>query len=103
MTKTVLMKVISVHEAAKHFLDTWIFNYGLPTDLIVGNGLQFTSKFFLNVFRIINGPNSFKTTNHSQKNGKLKTFNRTIITALHAYINAHPKDWDLYTSALTYA
>ena len=103
MTKTVPMKGVSAGEVAKHFVDNWVFNYGPPTDLLADNGKQFTSKFFLDVCRILNIHNSFTTTYHPQTNGQVERFNRTILAALRAYIHDHPKDWDLYTSALTYA
>ena len=71
--------------------------------LLADNGKQFTSKFFLDVCRILKVHNSFTTTYHPQTNGQVERFNRTILSALRAYVNDHPKDWDLYTSALTYA
>ena len=33
----------------------------------------------------------------------MERFNRTILAALRAYVADHPRDWDLYSSALTYA
>lgn len=46
---------------------------------------------------------SFKTTYHQQTNVKVETFNRNIFDVLRAYITDQARDWDLRTSALTYA
>ena len=46
--------------------------------------------------------NNFTTTYHPQANGKVESYNHKILAALRTYIADHPKDWDLYTDALTY-
>lgn len=67
------------------------------------NWKHFTSKLFLDVCRILHVQNSFTTTHHPQTNVQVEIFNRAILPALRAYINAHTRDLDLYTSVLTYA
>ena len=97
------MKGISAAEVARHFVRSWVFNYGPPEDLIADNGGCFTSKYFQDVCRIMNVHNSFTTTYHPQTNGQVERYNRTILAALRTYVADHPRDWDLYTDALKYA
>ncbi len=103
LTKTVPLRTQSATEVAKAFVNEWVFNYGPPSDLLADNGKCFTSKFFQDVCRIINTHNSFTTTYHPQANGQVERFNRTIKAAIRSYLSDHPRDWDLYTGALTYA
>jgi len=84
-------------------VNEWVFTYGPPAELIADNGRQFTSRFFQDVCKILTIHNSFTTTYHPQTNGQVERFNRTILSALRTYIADHPRDWDLYSSALTYA
>jgi len=103
LTKTIPMKGISAAEVARCFVNEWVFNYGPPKELISDNGGCFTSKFFLDVCSILSIKNNFTTTYHPQANGQVERYNRTILAALRTYVADHPKDWDLYTDALTYA
>lgn len=103
LTKSVPLKSISAAEVAKAFVNEWVFNYGPPKELISDNGKCFTAKFFQDVCRILNIQNSFTTTYHPQTNGQVERYNRTLKAAIRSYLNDHPKDWDLYTSSLTYA
>ena len=97
------MKGISAADVAKYFVNDWVFQYGPLTELISENGGCFTSKFFLNVCSILSIKNNFTTTYHPQANGQVERYNRTILATLRTYVADHPKDWDLYTDALTYA
>lgn len=75
--------------------------YGPPEVLIAENGGYFTSKFYQDVCRILSIKNNFTTTYHPQKNGQVYRYTRTIIAALRMYVADNPRDWDLYTDALT--
>eukprot|EP00171_Calliarthron_tuberculosum_P018817 IDg18817t1 len=55
------------------------------------------------VYRILGVKPQFTTTYHPKANGQTERFNRTILSSLRRFIADHPKDWDLYTDALTYA
>ena len=103
MKKTVPLKGVSAAEVAKAFVNTWVFNYGPPVELVSDNGTCFTSKYFQDVCRIMSIQNNFTTTYHPQTNGQVERYNRTILAALRTYVADHPRDWDLYTDALTYA
>lgn len=91
------MKRVSAWEVANYFVGNWHFNYDPLTDLIADNEKQLTSKFVLDVCRILNVHNSFKMTYNRQKNGQVEIFNRTSLADLPAYIDDHPCHWDLYT------
>ena len=103
LVRTVPLKNVTAITVAEAFTKHWIFVYGPPVSVLSDNGKQFTAKFFQDVCRIIGIKNVFTTTYHPQTNGQVERFNRTILAALRHYVGDHPKDWDLYSDALTYA
>ena len=103
LVRTVPLKKITAYSVAHAFVHYWIFAYGVPIDVLSDNGGQFVSKFFGDVCRIVGTKLRFTTTYHPQANGQVERFNRTILAALRHYISDHPKDWDLFTDALTFA
>ena len=102
LTKTVPMRSITALVVAKAFCEHWVFVYGPPVTLLSDNGRQFVAKFFQAVCRILGTRNVFTTAYHPQTNGQTERFNRTLKSALRRYVAEHQKDWDLYSSALTF-
>ena len=54
LVRTIPLKTVSAVEVEKAFVNNWVFTYGPPEDLISDNEKQFTSRFFLDVCRILN-------------------------------------------------
>lgn len=70
ISEKILRKVIWGVEVAKHFLKSWVLNYG-PLDIpIADNGGWFTSKFFQEVYRIMYINNKYTTTHHPKQMGR---------------------------------
>ena len=103
LTRTAPLKTISAEAVAKAFAKEWVFAYGPPTTVLSDNGKQFTANFFQSLCRILGTKNVYTTTYNPKCNGQVERFNRTILAALRHYLDDHPKDWDLFTDALTYA
>ena len=101
LVRTVPLKKISAVHIAQAFVHNWVFVYGPPVTLLSDNGTQFTAKYFQNICRILGTRNVFTTTYHPQANGQVERFNRTILSALRKYTGDHPKDWDLFSDAVT--
>lgn len=80
-----------------------MFKFGPTSELISDNRCQFTSKFFKDFYRILTIHNVFNTTYHPKTNAQAEIFNKKILDAIRCYINDHPRDCDLFTTALTYA
>jgi transposase InsO family protein len=103
LTKTVPLRRITTNVIAHAFITHWVLNYGPPTYVLSDNGKQFTAKFFMDVCRIVGTKNYFTTTYHPQANGQVERFNSTLVQAMRHFIADHPRDWDLYSDAVTYA
>ena len=103
LVRTIAMKTIRAKTIAKAFVEHWIFVYGTPIWVLSDNGPQFAAKFFQDVCRILGAKNLFTSTYHPQCNGKVERFNRTMLAALRTYVADHPRDWDFFTDAITFA
>ena len=103
LVRTVALKRITAAEIAKAFVHHWVFVYGTPVSVLADNGKQFVSRLFQEICRILGIKNVFTTTYNPQTNGQVERFNRTMLAVLRHYVAEHPKDWYLFTDALTYA
>ncbi len=102
LTRTVPLTNTSTPTVAKAFCEHWVFAYGAPVYLLTDNGSQFASKFFLDVCSILGVKQLFTTTYHPQTNGQAERFNRTLLQALRNYIAEHQRNWDQFSSAITF-
>lgn len=50
----------------------------------------------------MNIENIFTTIYIPETNGKVERHNGTILTALHTYEAYNPRQWDLYTNAVSF-
>lgn len=78
------------------------FTNGPPEERGADSGGCFTSKFFLEICRIMLIKNDFRTTSHPQTNEQVEEYNKAILATLRKYVQDHPRDGDLYTDGLTY-
>jgi transposase InsO family protein len=103
LTRTVPLRTTTALVCARAFCDHWVYAYGAPRHVLTDNGPQFTAKFFHAVCRELGIEKAFATAYHPQINGQVERFNRTILNSLRGYIAENQKNWDEFTSALTFA
>lgn len=103
LTKKVPMKGTSTEEVAKHFMNAWVFNYGLPEHLMEDNSDCFCIKGLSGRLEHHGHLEQFQNNVQPQNNGQVELFNRKILAALRTCVEDHLSDWELYTDALTYA
>ena len=103
LVRTVPLKKVAASEVAKAFVHHWVFPYDASIWLLSDNGKQFIEKHFRETCRMLGVKNLYTTTYDPQINGQVERFNRTILASLRHYVADHPKDWDLFSDALTYA
>eukprot|EP00171_Calliarthron_tuberculosum_P005511 IDg5511t1 len=103
MGRAISLKTVSAFDVARAFTLHWAFAYGIPKTVLTDNEKQFKAKFLQQVYRILGGKPQFTTKYHPKANSQTEHFNRTILVSLRRFIADHPKDWNLYTDAFTYA
>ncbi len=79
-----------------------MYNFGPPVYVLTDNGTQFASKFFSEACQILGIGKLFTTSYHPLTNGQAERFNRTILNSLRSYVAEHQRDWDAYSSLVTY-
>lgn len=68
LTKSIPPRDISEKAVAHAFLNQWALTYGPPTLLITGNGKQFVSMFFQEIYRVLGTASLLTTTYNSKSN-----------------------------------
>ena len=81
-----------------------IFRYhGLPKSIISDRDKLFTSKFWTSLFRSLGTSLQFSTAYHPKIDGQTERTNRTLISAICAFINPHHTNWDSLLPSLEFA
>ncbi|CDF34348.1 unnamed protein product [Chondrus crispus] len=63
----------------------------------------FNAKFFHSTCRVLGITNLYTSAYHSQTNGQVERYNRTISSMLRKYVGEHQDDWYVYVGPLMYA
>jgi len=103
MTRAIPLQRIDAESISAAFLDYWVAAYGPPATVLSDNGPQFRSTFFQGVCSLLGITNRYSTTYHSQKNGQVERYNRTIVGQLRTYVEDQQDRWDNLVSMLTLA
>jgi len=94
MARAIFLQRIDAETIAAAFLDNRVAAYGPPATLLSDNGPQFRSTFFHGVCSLLGISNRYSTTHHSQTNGQVERYNRTIVGQLRTYVEDHQDRWD---------
>jgi hypothetical protein len=86
-------KTITGEETSKLFLDNIYHIHGLPNDIVLDRGTQFTSNFWRGLFQLLNVKINLSTVYHPQTNGQIKRVNQIFKQYLHCTINYQQDDW----------
>jgi len=103
MTRAIPLQRIDAETIAAAFLDNWVADYGPPATVSSENGPQFRSSFFEGVCSLLEISNRYSTTYHTQTNGQVDRYNRTIVGQLRTHLEDHQDRWDELVSMLTLA
>jgi transposase InsO family protein len=82
-------------DLARIFFDTVFRNHGMSRVLLSDNGPQFHSDFWTDFFALLRTEVKLTSTYHSQSNGGLEKFNKTLIQTLLSYVSVRQDDWGL--------
>lgn len=94
---------MSLWHIANKFFDHLTVPYGIPTNTLPDNGLQFLRNFLATMCVRLSVENLMTTAYHSQSSFQAETFSKRKVSCLRRYVTKHQKDWDLFVQPSTCA
>lgn len=83
-------------------VESWVFRYGIPVNVLCDNSSEFVSRFFKGVSQSICINNEFLSNYHWNTNDQTEIINRKILQVLRCYLLDHLKYWEVEVQVLTY-
>jgi hypothetical protein len=80
--------------SAKLFFRNWYRLYGLPSKIISDRDGRFISKFWRELFRLMQTKLAMSTSHHPQTDGQTEKANRTLEEMARHYVNYAQNNWD---------
>lgn len=68
--------------------------FGFPSSLHSDQGKQFEGSIFIEMCKVLNIKKTRTSPYHSQCDGLVERFNKTLITMLRSFVDEHQSDWD---------
>lgn len=101
LTRVVSVPEIPALHVAVVVLENWIVAYGIPNTIMTDNCSHFVASGFV-ALGAVTGTKLITTTEyHSQSNGQVERFKKTLVARLQRYIVKHQTKWDTYVQPLT--
>ena len=88
---------------AKHLEDGVFLVHGIPQTIILDNGVQFASKELNSLFERYNVPNIHFTPKYTPQINTVERYNRTIMTAVSAFVETDHRTWDVNLPKIQFA
>ena len=89
-----------MEKAAKLFFSNVVKHFGLPKDIVNDRDARFTSRFWVELFKLFGSKLKFSTINHPQTDGQTERINALLEEYLKHYVTATQKNWvDLLDTA----
>ncbi len=84
-------------------LNWWICWFGLPLEIVLDQGKEFTNQMVQKLFVALNIRRTTTSSYHPQYNSQAEVCNKTIAKYLAAFVNDSTLDWEIYVCALIIA
>ena len=85
--------IATVEETARLAYRSWTHQFGLPGSIVSDRDKLFTSKFWKELHRLLNVNIKLSTAFHLETDGSSERSNKTVVKALHGYVNRRGTDW----------
>ena len=89
--------------AAKLFFNHWYRWFGLPRKIVSDRDGRFVSRFWRELFRLVQTRLAMSTSHHPQTDGQTEKTNRTLEEMARHYVNYQQTNWDEVLPGLEHA
>lgn len=96
------LRDIEAETVANTIFRGWIKSYGCPQELHSDQGVQFESRLFKELCKMLQ-INKTRTTAYPQSDGMIERLNRTVKDVLSKYISVHQNDWEKFVDGVVFA
>ena len=101
-------EVIALKTVDAKAVQNWLTNeivprYGVPTELITDQGVQFVSNNFKDFCNSLGVKQKFTSPFHPQTDGMVERFNRTFLNMIRNYVNENQTDWSSHIPLILFA
>uniref|UniRef100_A0A3P9H9G2 Integrase catalytic domain-containing protein n=1 Tax=Oryzias latipes TaxID=8090 RepID=A0A3P9H9G2_ORYLA len=93
----------SATTSAQRLVDEMFSRFGVPEELHSHQGRNFESRLFAEVCQRLGIKKTRTTPLHSQSDGLVERFNRTLATQLAILTSRHQRDWDQHLTLVLWA
>ena len=96
-------KTVIGEETAKLFFDNIYCIHGLPNDIVLYRGTQFTSNFWRGLFQLLSMKINLFVVYHLQIDGQTKRVNQVLKQYLHCIVNYQQDNWTYFLLLVEFA
>ena len=86
----------TAQSVADAICERWLPTHGFPQVLHSDQGKEFNNRVILRICELLRCAKTRTTPYHSQSDGLVERFNRTVLTMLAMFVNEEKSDWDDY-------
>ncbi|CAJ0919665.1 unnamed protein product [Ranitomeya imitator] len=90
---TPLSGLPSAPKLAKLFIQHVLRLHGLPLHIVSDRGVQFISRFWRSLCKLLDVALEFSSAYHPQSNGQVERVNQVLTNYLRHFVNGHHSDW----------
>ena len=88
---------------ATAFINSWVTSLGIPEQITVDQGSEYTAKLFRELCKILHIDLKYINVNHAQANAQIERQNRNILTYIRKYIEENEQSWSAMLNHISFA
>ena len=97
------VQTVTARQTAQLFMDHVVKLHGWPSTIVSDRDPRFTSDFWTSLMKHMKVHLNMSSADHPETDGQTERMNRTLLSMIRAFTNAHGTNWSTYLSMLEFA